>query len=357
MADRAREHRIEEREYSETEIAVHWREEQYVPPPSAFTEKANADDPEILKRFREEGLLQCFEEYAELLSRDRRWDTVLDDSNPPFSKWWVGGRPNACVSCVDRRLALRADDTALIWVPELEDQETQEITYRELYEIPAGSDKAGNISIREPWPGRMLTVWHQDKRFIDTYYAKYNHNKRSKDWRDWPFLCGAGAVQAADGYFRILGRIDDVINVAGHRLGTKELESAAIEVEGVAEAAAAPVVDELRGKVVEIYVALKPGSRALTSRRGSRRRSSRTSARSHARRRVGAGRHAQDALGQDHAARDRRDLQPRRRRRRHHTGQPRDRRRDLRAGAMRKTCSRGDARRSVGEAAGGNREL
>jgi acetyl-CoA synthetase len=66
-------------------------------------------------------------------------------------------------------------------------------------------------------------------------------------------------VQAADGYFRILGRIDDVINVAGHRLGTKELESASITVEEVAEAAAVPVIDDIRGRAVEMYVALKPG--------------------------------------------------------------------------------------------------
>jgi acetyl-CoA synthetase len=66
-------------------------------------------------------------------------------------------------------------------------------------------------------------------------------------------------VQAPDGYFRILGRVDDVINVAGHRLGTKEIESASITVEEIAEAAAVPVIDELRGKIVEVYVALKPG--------------------------------------------------------------------------------------------------
>jgi acetyl-CoA synthetase len=66
-------------------------------------------------------------------------------------------------------------------------------------------------------------------------------------------------MQAADGYFRILGRIDDVINVSGHRLGTKELESACLTVDEVAEAAVVPVVDELRGRVPEIYIALKPG--------------------------------------------------------------------------------------------------
>ena len=69
-------------------------------------------------------------------------------------------------------------------------------------------------------------------------------------------------MQAADGYFRILGRVDDVINVAGHRLGTEELESAALTVDEVAEAAAVPVVDELHGRAVEMYISLKPGAAA-----------------------------------------------------------------------------------------------
>jgi acetyl-CoA synthetase len=126
--------------------------------------------------------------------------------------------------------------------------------------IPNGSGKAGYICVANPWPGRMLTVWGQDERFIDTYYKRFNKDPNSKDWRDWPFMCGDGAVGAEDGYYRILGRIDDVINVAGHRLGTKELESAAIEVDEIAEAAAVPVFDEVRGKVVEMYVAVKPGT-------------------------------------------------------------------------------------------------
>jgi acetyl-CoA synthetase len=125
--------------------------------------------------------------------------------------------------------------------------------------IEAGSGKAGNICIRNPWPGIMQTVWGQPERFVQTYYAKYNHDKSSTDWHDWPFLCGDGAVQAMDGYYRILGRIDDVINVAGHRLGTKELESAVLTVPEVAEAAAVPVIDDVRGRVVEMYVALQPG--------------------------------------------------------------------------------------------------
>ena len=98
-------------------------------------------------------------------------------------------------------------------------------------EVKAGSGKAGNICIRNPWPGIFEGIWGQPERFVETYYAKYNRDKDSKDWRDWPYFAGDGAVQAADGYFRILGRVDDVINVAGHRLGTKELESAAITVD------------------------------------------------------------------------------------------------------------------------------
>jgi len=126
-------------------------------------------------------------------------------------------------------------------------------------EAEAGSGKAGNICIRNPWPGTFQTIWGQPERYVQTYYDKYCKDKASTDWRDWPYFAGDGAVKAADGYFRILGRVDDVINVAGHRLGTKELESATLMVGEVAEAAAVPVMDEVRGRAVEMYVSLKPG--------------------------------------------------------------------------------------------------
>ncbi|MGZ8803503.1 MAG: acetate--CoA ligase [Mycobacterium sp.] len=593
-------------ESSEAQIAVHWREEEYYDPPPAFVAQANAADPAIFERFNEEQFPECFTEYADLLTWDTRWHTTLDTSEPPFWRWFVGGKLNACVNCVDRHLESRGDRDAFIWVPEPEDQDTQRISYRELHhrinefaallqrfggvqtgdrvtfhlpmvpELPvsmlacarlgvvhsqvfggfsgtacghrvadsqsrilvtmdsyyrngelidhkakadeavavarsdgvevekvlvwrrhpgeygsqspmvegrdffvdelledyrdevvepvsmpaeaplflmytsgttgqpkgcqhstggylayvagtskyyqdihpddtywcfadigwitghsyivygplalgttsvmyegvpvypdpgrpwriaehlgvnifhtapttirmlrklgpsepakynyhfkhmttvgepiepevwrwyyhvvgkgqavivdtwwqtenggflgstmpalqpmkpgscgpgvlgvypviydelgnvveAGSGKAGNICIRNPWPGIFQTIWGQPERFVSTYYAKYCRNPDSKDWHDWPYFAGDGAVEAADGYFRILGRVDDVINVAGHRLGTKELESAALTVDEIAEAAAVPVIDELRGRVVEMYVALKPG--------------------------------------------------------------------------------------------------
>jgi acetyl-CoA synthetase len=591
---------------SESQIAVHWREEEYFNPPAKFVGQANASDPSIYDRFGEERFPECFKEYADLLDWDQYWHTTLDTSNPPFWKWFVGGRLNASYNCVDRHLATDRNKSALVWVPEPEDEPTQAITYQELYkrvnefaallrefcgvevgdrvtfhlpmvpdlpvsmlacarlgaihsevfggfsgaacggriadsesrilvtmdgyyrngelidhkvkadealrvaeeqgvkvdkvlvwrrhagqyaskspmvegrdffvdellqdyrgrmvepvsmpaeaplflmytsgttgrpkgcqhstggylayvtgtskyyqdihpedtywcfadigwitghsyivygplslgttsvmyegvptypdagrpwriaerlgvtifhtapttirmlrklgpdepskydyhfkhmttvgepiepdvwrwyhqavgkgeavivdtwwqtenggflgstlpalkpmkpgscgpgvlgvypviydeegkEVEAGSGRAGNICIRNPWPGIFQTIWGQPERFVETYYAKYNRDKDSTDWRDWPYFAGDGAVKAADGYFRILGRVDDVINVAGHRLGTKELESAAITVEEVAEAAAVPVMDELRGRAVEMYVALKPG--------------------------------------------------------------------------------------------------
>jgi acetyl-CoA synthetase len=596
---------MSETQVSEAEIAVHWREEEYFQPPPSFIGQANASDPAIFDRFAEKNFPECFKEYADLLTWDKYWHTTLDTSNPPFWKWFVGGRLNASYNCVDRHLAKYRNKAAFIWVPELESAQTLVITYQELYErvnefaallrdfckvkqgdrvtlhmpmvpelpiamlacarlgvihnqvfggfsgaacgdriadsgskvlitidayyrngdlldhkakaedaiaaakkngaevkkvlvwqrhpgtyssktpmvkgrdffvdevladyrgklvepvsmpaeaplflmytsgttarpkgcqhstggylayvagtskyyqdihpedtywcfadigwitghsyivygplalaatsvmyegvptypdagrtwriaerlgvnifhtapttirmlrklgpeepkkynyhfkhmttvgepiepdvwrwyyhtvgkdeavivdtwwqtenggflgstlpalqamkpgscgpgvlgiypvindekgkpVPAGS-RAGNICIRNPWPGIFQTIYGAPERFVQIYYEKYCKDKNSKDWHDWPYFAGDGALQAEDGYFRIIGRVDDVINVAGHRLGTKELESATITVEEIAEAAAVPVIDELRGRAVEIYVALKPG--------------------------------------------------------------------------------------------------
>ena len=126
-------------------------------------------------------------------------------------------------------------------------------------ELVTADHAAGNICIRNPWPGIMQTIWGDPHRFVSNYYKKYNKNPQSKDWRDWPYYAADGAVLPPDGYYRILGRVDDVINVAGHRLGTKELESACLTIHEIAEAAVVPVVDEVKGRVPEIYISLKPG--------------------------------------------------------------------------------------------------
>ena len=137
------------------------------------------------------------------------------------------------------------------------------IIYDDVGEIlPQGAGKAGNICIQNPWPGAFQTIWGDRDRYVETYYARYCKDPKSKDWRDWPYMTGDAAVEAPDGYYRILGRIDDVINVSGHRLGTKEIESASLVVEEVAEAAVVPVNHDIKGKVPDLYIALKPGIEA-----------------------------------------------------------------------------------------------
>jgi len=125
--------------------------------------------------------------------------------------------------------------------------------------LAKGAGKAGNICIQNPWPGMFQTIWGDRDRFVETYFARYNKDPNSTDWKDWPYLTGDAAVEAPDGYIRILGRIDDVINVSGHRLGTKEIESAAMVVPEVAEAAVVPVAHDIKGKEPDLYIALKPG--------------------------------------------------------------------------------------------------
>ena len=118
---------------SEAQIAVHWREEGYYPPPESFVAQANANDPAIRERFAEERFPDCFTEYADLLAWDKKWDTVLDTSNAPFWKWFVGGRLNASYNCVDRHAEADANKTAIIWVPEPESEASAHISYGELH--------------------------------------------------------------------------------------------------------------------------------------------------------------------------------------------------------------------------------
>ena len=124
--------------------------------------------------------------------------------------------------------------------------------------LPAASGQAGNLIIEQPWPSMLQTVYGNDERFISTYWEDFSDTD-SDDWRDWNYKAGDGAVQSQDGYWRVLGRLDDVMNVAGHRLGTMELESAVAEVESVAEAAVAAREDAQKGEVPDVYVVVREG--------------------------------------------------------------------------------------------------
>jgi len=116
-----------------SDIAVHWREEEYVHPSARFIGQANLVDPAVVERFKEENFPECYREYADLLTWDRYWHTTLDTSTPPFWKWFVGGTLNACYNCVDRHLARHKNKAAIIFVPEPETEPTYTLTYQELY--------------------------------------------------------------------------------------------------------------------------------------------------------------------------------------------------------------------------------
>ena len=120
-------------ETTEAQIAVHWREEEYYYPSAKFVGQANLTDPDVLNRFGEDKFPECFREYADLLSWDQYWHTTLDTSDPPFWRWFVGGKLNASYNCVDRHLAKYKNKAALIFVPEPESDAVVAVTYRELY--------------------------------------------------------------------------------------------------------------------------------------------------------------------------------------------------------------------------------
>src|SRR6201995_3468288 len=120
-------------ESSEALIAVHWRDEGYYPPPAAFVAQANAPDASIREQFTEDKFPDSFTAYADLLPWFKPWDTVLDTSNAPFWKWFVGGGLTASYRCVARPLEPHPNKAARIWEPEPESEAHQAITFRELY--------------------------------------------------------------------------------------------------------------------------------------------------------------------------------------------------------------------------------
>ena len=124
--------------------------------------------------------------------------------------------------------------------------------------IGATNEAAGRLVIERPWPGMLQTIYGDPERFVDTYWASFS-DTNSDDWRDWVYDAGDGAVREEDGFVRILGRLDDVMNVAGHRIGTMELESAIADAPAVAEAAVAAREHDEKGTVPDAYVIPREG--------------------------------------------------------------------------------------------------
>ncbi len=117
-------------------------------------------------------------------------------------------------------------------------------------EVPRNS--GGKLIITKPWPSMLRTLWGDDDRYVRQYFSEF-------PGRPEIYFTGDGARQGKDGYFWIVGRIDDVLNVSGHRIGTAEIESALVSHPAVAEAAAVGRPDELKGQALVVFVTVKQG--------------------------------------------------------------------------------------------------
>jgi acetyl-CoA synthetase len=114
---------------------------------------------------------------------------------------------------------------------------------------PVDLDRKGYLVIRKPWPGMLMTLWEDDEKYRNTYWKKFEN----------VYYAGDYALSDADGYLWLLGRADDVLKVAGHRLGTMELESAFVSYEAIAEAAVTSKPDQKKGESIIAFLVLRTG--------------------------------------------------------------------------------------------------
>ncbi|HZC50225.1 MAG TPA: acetate--CoA ligase [Nitrososphaeraceae archaeon] len=114
---------------------------------------------------------------------------------------------------------------------------------------PVESDRKGSLVIRKPWPGMLMTLWEDDEKYRNTYWKKFEN----------VYYAGDYALSDADGYLWLLGRSDDVLKVAGHRLGTMELESAFVSYKAIAEAAVTSKPDQKKGESIIAFLVLRTG--------------------------------------------------------------------------------------------------
>jgi acetyl-CoA synthetase len=120
---------------------------------------------------------------------------------------------------------------------------------------PVDAGRAGYLTVQKPWPGMLRTIYKNDDRYISEYWQEYS----DPDADEWVYFPEDGAKLDEDGYITVLGRVDDVLNVSGHRLGTMEIESAIVGVKGVAEAAVVGGHHDVKGEAVYAYVITEEG--------------------------------------------------------------------------------------------------
>ena len=167
------------------------------------------------------------------------WRVVGDSRCPIVDTWWQTETGAAMITGQPGAIAMKPGSASLPMygvVPQLVDSEGA---------VLEGATE-GNLCITRSWPGQMRTVWGDHERFFQTYFTTYPGK----------YFTGDGCRRDEDGYYWITGRVDDVINVSGHRMGTAEVESALVAHDKVAEAAVVGMPHEIKGQGIYAYVTL-----------------------------------------------------------------------------------------------------
>jgi acetyl-CoA synthetase len=171
------------------------------------------------------------------------WKYIGRERCPIVDTWWQTETGGILISPLPGVTTLKPGSATVPFPgikPEILDERGQP--------VPLG--QGGFLTIRRPWPGMFRTLWQDDERYVSNYFSRYGPDT---------YFTGDGAKQDEEGYFWLMGRIDDVINVAGHRLSTTEIESTLVEHDAVAEAAATGAADPDRGQRIVCFVLLKTG--------------------------------------------------------------------------------------------------
>jgi len=170
------------------------------------------------------------------------YHVVGDERCPIVDTWWQTETGGILITPLPGATALKPGSATRPFfgiVPQLVDNDGN----------PIEGEGSGNLCVVRPWPGQMRTVFGDHQRFFDTYFATYPGK----------YFTGDGCRRDADGYYWITGRVDDVINVSGHRMGTAEVESALVLHETVAEAAVVGFPHDIKGQGIYAYVTLMKG--------------------------------------------------------------------------------------------------
>ena len=169
------------------------------------------------------------------------WKHIGGERCPVVDTWWQTETGNIMISPLPGITPLKPG-SATRPMPGIE----ADILDEQGQPVPTGS--GGYLVLKRPWPGMFRTIYGDPQRYVDTYFSKYGPSV---------YLAGDGARRDEDGYFWLLGRIDDVMNVAGHRLSTFEIESALVDNEQVAEAAVVSRPDPRVGEAIVAFVTLR----------------------------------------------------------------------------------------------------